>query len=440
MRVLLISPTALDMAGNPVKQRRIHLPGLTLQMLAAVTPRDVAVQIVNETVQDLPYDEPWDLVGLTGMGSGLVRAWQIADVFRARGRPVVIGGIAASLCPPEWTLRHADALVVGEAEDIWPDVLEDAKCGRLQSLYKPAHPPDITNLPVPRYELMRTRYHGLWTPVQAARGCPFTCTFCSISSYFKQRYRKRPVSQVIRDVREAKKRIGTRYIAFIDDNIGVDWDYCEELWTALIPERITWMSQCSLHLGERPDMLALARKSGCRLLSFGIESTNPGSLGGIDKGWNRPERYEATIERIREHGIDISTEMIMGFDQDDATVFDRTYEFIMENHISVPRVHILTPVPGTPLYEQMERDGRIACDDFGRFSGGRAVFRTRNFDQAEMEANYWKLYERLFTACAIRHRIGRNRARLGPYMRAVVLCINLHYRSHIKRRICPGIV
>jgi len=440
MRVLLVSPTALDMAGRPIKQRRIHLPGLTLQMLAAATPPGVELRLVNETAQDIPFEEPWDLVGLTGMGSGLMRAWQLADEFRARGRKVVVGGIAASLCPPEWTLQHADTLVVGEAEDIWPTVLEDARLGQLQEVYRPARPPDIETLHIPRYDLMRSRSYGFWTPVQATRGCPFTCTFCSITSYFNQHYRKRPVDQVIRDVRAAKKRIGTRYVAFIDDNIGVDWDYCTELWEALIPERVIWMSQCSLHIADRPDMLALARKSGCRLLSYGIETTSDDSLAGIDKAWNQPERYRTAIDTIRGHGIDVSSEMIIGLDQDDADVFDRTYDFIMDNHISVPRVHILTPVPGTPLYEEMKREGRITSDDIGRFSGGQVVFELKNFSHEEMQAQYWRLYEKLFKVSAIRHRIGRNRARLGAYMRGVVLSVNLHYRNHINRRICPGIV
>lgn len=440
MRVVLIGPTALDSTGRPIKQRRIHLPGLTLQMLAAVTPRDVDLHIVSETAEEIPFDEPWDLVGLTGMGSGIVRAWQIADEFRARGVKTVIGGIAASLCKPEWTLAHADSLVIGEAEELWPEVLRDARRDELQPVYRMREPPDIATLPLPRYDLMNRGTYGLWTPVQATRGCPFTCSFCSITSYFDQRYRKRPVGEVIRDVRAAKRRRGTRYIAFIDDNIGVDWDYCAELWEALIDEEIIWMSQCSLHIADRPDMLSLAYRSGCRLLSYGIESTSPGSLVEIDKTWNRPERYAEAVATIRAHGIDVSTEMIIGFDHDDHDVFDRTYEFLMENRISVPRVHILTPVPGTPLYEEMERQGRISSNDFGRFSGGQVVFQPRNFEPAELQASYWKLYERLFSWKSIWHRFGRNAASLDSYMRMVVLGINLHYRKHIQQRICPGIV
>ncbi len=250
MRVVLIAPTALDFHGRPIKQRRIHLPGLTLQMLAAVTPADVRLHLVNETAEDVPFDEPWDLVGLTGMGSGLVRAWQIADEFRRRKRRVVIGGIAASLADPEWTLAHADSVVVGEAEETWPEVLRDAKAGRLRRVYRMGRPPDIKTLPLPRYDLMKGGKYGLWSPVQATRGCPFTCTFCSVTAFFHQAYRKRPVAEVVRDVREAKRVRSSPYIAFIDDNIGVDWDYCRELWEALVPEQIVWMSQCSLHIAE----------------------------------------------------------------------------------------------------------------------------------------------------------------------------------------------
>lgn len=438
-RILLIGPTALDLAGRPIKQRRLHLPGLTLAMLAAVTPDHCTVRLLNETVEDVPYDEHWDLVGITGMGSGIVRAWQIADEFRRRGTTVVIGGIAASLAEPEWTLAHADSVVYGEAEQTWPRVVSDFERGRLAPVYRAESPPPIESLPEPRYDLMNARRLGRWRPVQATRGCPFTCTFCSVTAFFEARYRKRPVDQVVRDVRLARRH-GTRYLTFIDDNIGVDFDYCAELWEALIPERIRWMSQCSLHIAEHPELLRLARRSGCRLLSFGIESTGPDNLADIDKAWNRPERYLEAISTIRRHGIDVSTEMIVGLDGDDGSVFRRTYEFIIRARISVPRVHIITPVPGTPLFSRMERQGRILTREFGRYSGGQVVFAPNRLSAAELQNGYWALYERLFTWRNILRRTGLNRARLGPFMRAVVLGTNLHYRNHIHHRITPGIV
>src|SRR5919198_888728 len=367
-RILLIGPTALDMRGRPIKQRRLHLPGLTLPMLAAVTPREYDVHLVNETVHDIPLNDPWDLVGVTGMGSGIVRAWDIADAFRRRRTPVVIGGIAATLLGPEATLEHADAIVLGEAEETWPHVIADAAAGRLRAVYQSARRPPIEDLPLPRYDLLDRRKLGRWLPVQATRGCPFSCDYCSVTAFFEASYRKRPVAQVVRDVRAAKRQ-GTRYIAFIDDNIGVDWKYSAELWEALVPEPVIWMSQCSLHIADRPEMLALAHRSGCRLLSFGIESTSEESLRRHDKAWNRPGRYRDAVRTIRRHGIDVSTEMIVGLDGDDESVFRRTLQFIVENEISAPRVHILTPVPGTPLYERLRQSGRLMSDDFHRYTG-----------------------------------------------------------------------
>lgn len=439
MRVLLIGPTALDVNGTPIKQKKLHLPGLTLPMLASVTPPDVNLRLLSETVEDIPYNEHWDLVGLTGMGSGIYRAWQIADEFRKRNTTVVMGGIAASLCDANWTLRHADSLVTGEAEEIWPQVIGDFARGELKPRYEMTHMADISSLPLPRYDLMNKSKLGLWRPVQATRGCPFPCSFCSIQSFFRRTYRKRPVDQVVRDVRAAKKS-GTRFIAFIDDNIGVDWKYFEELMTALIPEKIIWMSQCSIHIADRPDMLELAYQSGCRLLSFGIESTNADSLAQIEKGFNKPANYTQSLQSIRKFGIDVSTEMIIGLDSDHDSVFQDTYDFILDNRISVPRVHILTPVPGTPLYKEMKEDGRILHDDFSHYSGGRVVFRPKNINPENLQTNYWKLYEHLFTRRNILKRIAGSPKRQEVYMRAFVLGVNLHYRNHIRHRITPGIV
>ena len=438
-RVLLIGPTALDFYGKPIKQKKLHLPGLTLPMLAAVTPSNVEVKLVSETVEAIPYEEHWDLVGLTGMGSGIVSAWNIADRFRAKQTKVVMGGIAASLCKPEWTLEHADTLVTGEAEDTWPQIIADAQAGRLKERYQMVKRPDINTLPLPRYDLMDQKILGVWRPVQATRGCPFPCSFCSVQAFFERSYRKRPVDQVIRDVRAAKAS-GSRYIAFIDDNIGVDWNYAAKLWEALIPEKIIWMSQCSLHIADRPDMLELARKSGCRLLSFGIESVNPKSVAAVEKYFNKPELYAASIERIRKHGIDVSTEMIIGMDGDDPSIFQSTYDFIMDNRISVPRVHIMTPIPGTPMFEEYDQEGRIISRDFNRYSGGQVVYRPKNIEPEELQKGYWKLYDQLFSRRNIFKRVIKNNARLHPYMRAFILGVNLHYRNHILNRITPGIV
>ncbi|HXY20960.1 MAG TPA: radical SAM protein [Gemmatimonadales bacterium] len=438
-RILLVAPTATDDAGRPITQRRLHLPGLTLPMLAAVTPAGCDVRLVHETVEPVPFDERWDLVGITGMGSGLVRAWGIADEFRRRGCTVVIGGIAATLVGPARSLEHADAVVSGEAEETWPELVRDFEAGRLRRTYRAAAPPPIDALPVPRYDLLDRRTLGRWRPVQATRGCPHICDFCSVTAFFGARQRRRPVDQVVRDVRAAKRH-GTRYIAFVDDNIGVDREYCAALWEALVPEKILWMSQCSLHVAERPELLALARRSGCRLLSFGIESVSEESLAAHRKAWNRPGRYAAAIAAVRRAGIDVSTEMMVGLDGDDAWAFQRTYDFVMDNAISVPRVFVVTPIPGTPLFDRMKREGRLLGDDFSRVNGGQVIFRPRRLAPEQLQRGYWSLYRRMTSLGSIARRLLRNRASLGPYLRAFELGVNLHYRSHIRRGITPGIV
>ncbi|MCP4684116.1 MAG: radical SAM protein, partial [bacterium] len=188
---------------------------------------------------------------------------------------------------------------------------------------------------MPRYDLMNRRRIGIWRPVQATRGCPYSCSFCSVTAFHRGDYRKRPIADVVRDVRAAKCN-GSRHIAFIDDNIAADPEYCATLWEALIPEKIIWMSQGSLHLAEHPGLLKLARRSGCRMISVGIESLNEESLNSVSKAWNRPERYSEAISAFRANGIEVSTEMIIGFDPDDDSVFDRTRDFILSNRIAVP--------------------------------------------------------------------------------------------------------
>ncbi len=439
LNILLVAPTALNYTGNPIKQRKLYLPCLTLANLAALVPENAHVSLVFETIEEIPFDKHWDIVALTGMGSGIIRAWQIASEFRKKGITTVIGGIAASLADPALSLLHSDAVVVGEAEELWPHLIKDFGGNKLQKIYKSDKMPPVKNIPLPRYDLMNKMAFGKWLPVQATRGCPYTCNFCSVTSFFSNSYRKIPIENVIRDVRSAKK-YGSRYIAFIDDNIAGDFNYCQDLFEALVPEKIIWMSQASINLAERPDLLKLAYKSGCRLLSFGIESLNRQSLKFINKEWHKPGEYDRAIHTIRSNGIDVSTEMILGIDGDDLAIFHKTYDFIMRNKISVSRIHILTPVPGTPLFNELDKMGRIVNYDYTCYTGGNVVFKPQDIDPVELKSRYWELYQKLYSWKSIFKRILPNKANLGMFMRAVTIGTNLHYRYHIKNKITPGIV
>ncbi|MCC5916173.1 MAG: radical SAM protein [Cryomorphaceae bacterium] len=440
-RVLLVSPTGLDSKGMPIVQKKTYLPGLTMAQLSAYTPKDrFEIHVVSETSQPIPWDEHWDIVGVTGMGgAGVVRGYQIADYFKEKGATVVMGGIAISLFDEQWTRPHCDVIIKGEAEDTWPRFLEDYLNGQVKDTYEMLHVPDVKTFPEPDYSTFSKSHYGFWRPVQATRGCPFPCTFCSISAFFERSYRKRPVEQVIRDVRAAKAS-GSKYIAFIDDNIGVDFNYCRELWEALIPENIIWISQCSLQIARNDEMLQLAYDSGCRILSFGIETVNEASLTQVDKEWNEPKRYDEAFANIRKFGIEISTEMILGLDGDDETVFEKTFQFLMRNHIALPRMYILTPVPGTPMYDQLESEGRIFDRDIQKYVGGSAVFHPKGMSAETLQNGYWELYKKLYSRTNIFKRLRANSASLSPFMRMFVLGTNIVYRNHISRGITPGIV
>ncbi|MEJ2005130.1 MAG: radical SAM protein [Cyclobacteriaceae bacterium] len=439
-KILLISPTSLDPQGKPIVQKKTYLPGLTLPHLAAITPQNFEVTIVSETSQPIPFTEKWDIVGLTGMGgAGVTRAYQLAEEFRKSGALVVMGGIALTLFNKEETLSHADVVISGEADESWVEFLHDYLDGNVKPSYTMKCVPDITKLPAPAYEKMDLKFYGFWRPVQATRGCPFSCSFCSVSEFFHRSYRKRPVEQVIRDVRAAKKT-GSKYIAFIDDNIGVDFNYCKELWTALIPEKIIWISQCSLQIAEDEEMLDLAYRSGCRILSFGVETLNTDSLNHIHKEWNDATDYSSRIRTIRSHGIEVSTEMILGLDGDDIDVFDRTFDFLMKNDISLPRIYILTPVPGTPMYQELKDENRIIDEDIVKYTGGNVVYRPKSMSPQQLQDGYWSVYKRLYSLKNIYKRLRGNPAGLNKFMRLFLLGTNLVYRNHIQKGITPGIV
>jgi radical SAM superfamily enzyme YgiQ (UPF0313 family) len=260
-----------------------------------------------------------------------------------------------------------------------------------------------------------------------------------VTSFFDGTYRKRPVEDVVRDV-QAAKRDGSRYIAFIDDNISGDVTYSMELFERLIEEDIIWMSQSTLLIAKRPELMRMAYRSGCRLLSIGIESTSSESLEFIKKKFNRPSEYDESVSALRRNGIEVSTEMIVGMDTDDISIIEKTYQFIMNNRIKVPRVHILTPVPGTPLYEELEEQGRILSHEFAEYTGGKAVFTPKRIDSALLQREYWRLYERLYSWPAIMKRLKPSGIKLGPYMWGVILAANIKYRRHIRERISPGIL
>lgn len=438
-KVLIISSTiARKENGESIRQYLLHIPGLALPLLAALTPDDWDVEICYETVEEIPYDTDANLVAVTAMGYGLWHGFEVCDEFRRRGKTVIVGGPMASL-EPEESLKHADSVAIGEGETLWEPILRDFEKGELKERYESSMKLPLAGLPVPRYDLVAEKPVGDIIPIQVGRGCPHACDYCSIYAAYDRTYKRRTIAEVVRDI-EAAKSLGFRNMLLVDDNVGADFRTAKELFEALIPLDITWVGQCSLTILRRPDLLRLARESGCTTLSFGFESVSTSSLEAHDKGWVKAEDYDEMLQNLADAGINVSSEMILGLDGDGPDTFDRTIDFVVRNKITLPRFYILTPVPGTEMFQRWKDEGRITSYDYGNYNGATVVYKPSHLTPEELEAGYWKVYDEVFSIRNIFYRVFTDRIRTDWLFVLQLLYANFQYRSQVTRRICPGLL
>jgi len=422
MRVLLVSPDRREIVAaraRGARRLKAPFPPLSLLQVAALTPPDVDVRLVDEAVEDVDFAAPCDLVGITAFTSSAPRAYDIAQRFRVRGIPVVIGGMHASACPEE-ALRHCDAVVVGEAEEKWQRLLDDVQRDRLQRVYRSAEYPDISAVPVPRRDLMRREKYIVPDTVQASRGCPHACAFCSVSVFFGRRVRRRPADAVAEEVAS----LPGRYVVFVDDNIMTAPGYARRLFERLAGAGKQWLGQASTTVLENAELIQLAARSGCRGLFVGLETLSERALNQVNKGFNVVAKFKDMIKRLHDAGIGVIGSFMFGFDGEEEGVFERTARFAEKARIDVPQYSILTPLPGTPLYAQIEAEGRIIDRDWSHYDGGHVVF-------APQGTSPEKLAEGL--KAALRHsysRLGILRRVLGFSRRfSAMLPLNLAFRQ-----------
>jgi radical SAM superfamily enzyme YgiQ (UPF0313 family) len=429
MKLLLIQPSHLLNGGGVYKPRWPWLPNLTMPTIAALTPPDVGVTIVDEYIQEINFDAPADLVGLTAVITQSTRAYQIAEQFRRRGVPVVMGGHHVSALPEE-ALQHCDAVVVGEAEGIWSTVIEDAKRGELEPLYQANGYSSLEGLPRPRLSLLPLhRYFTSFFPVQTTRGCPFHCDFCAVTSFFGGRYRFRPVEEVVEEV----KAIGSRNIFFVDDNITANSSRAKELFQALIPLRLRWLSQANLTIANDRELLDLAVKSGCFALFIGLESLSEANLKQAGKTFNQPAEYPEAIQRIQKAGIHVWASFIFGLDDDDETVFERTVRFLEENRLPMASFFAYVPLPGTRAAQRMEEEGRIIERDWAKYDDAHALFIPRRMSPQALEEGLWWAYRRFYSLPPLLRR-----AFCPPqHHLSLVLLMNFLYHWAVRRGIHP---
>ncbi|MBI1766573.1 MAG: B12-binding domain-containing radical SAM protein [Acidobacteria bacterium] len=356
MRLTLVHPCI----GRRVRQpyiRAWQMEPLAPATLAGLTPRDVEVKFYDDRMERIPYDEPTDLVAMSVETYTAKRAYQIASEYRRRGVPVVMGGFHPTLVPEEAS-EYAESIVVGEAEGLWPQVLDDFRAGRLQCVYKQAQRPSLCGLRPDRSIFAGKRYLPVGL-VEAGRGCHFRCEFCAIQSYFNSTQTRRPVAEIIEEINQVKKPL----IFFVDDNITSNMEQAKEFFRALIPLKIRWVSQASINAAHDEEFLQLIKASGCQGLLIGFESLNPDNLRKMHKSFNTMKGgYEQALANLRRHGIRLYVTFILGYDDDDGDTLQTTLEFAMRHKFYIVAFNHLTPFPGTPLYERLEREGRLLYD------------------------------------------------------------------------------
>ncbi len=425
MRIKLINPGHLDAGGQPEKIHKELIPGLTLPYLAALFPREHEVEIVEDGLEEIHYDDSVDLVGITAMTSRVPRAYQIADRFREKGVPVIMGGFHVSALPEE-ALEHCDAVVQGEAEGLIEQIISDVAAGRLDGVYKRNDQGDLHHLPAPRYDLLKMENYILpFYPVQATRGCPYCCEFCVVSAFYGRRHRKRPVTDVIADMTKAGL-----FVFIVDDNLPVDRAYTLDLFEQMKPLHKLWGGQFNLAAANDEELVKAAADCGCIFLYIGIETVDPANLQSSGKSVNLNISAEAAIRNLKRYQIDPFVSMIVGFEHDDANTEKKIIDFCNRTRVSLLLLYILTPIPGSPLYEKITAMGINLKKEWHLYNGTHALLDSSKMHAAEIEALYAGIYQKVYSLSGILRRTA-----FPPHV--VILLLNLIFRLGLKNSLHP---
>jgi radical SAM superfamily enzyme YgiQ (UPF0313 family) len=426
-KITFIRPNMSDMRSSDAMEPMVFA------ILASRTPPDIEVVLHDDRLSPIPYDDPTDLVALTVETFTARRAYQIATKFRERGVPVVMGGYHPTFLPEEAS-RFADAVVMGDAEGLWEQVVHDARHGALRKCYRDSGQPPLDGLQ-PDRTIFRGKRYAPVSIVQFGRGCRFACDFCSIHAFYGTTLRQRPVREVVAEI----ETLGRRHIFFADDNIFVDVPRAEAFFRALIPLGIRWSCQVSIDVARNDALLDLMERSGCTTAVVGFESLDARNLAQMKKQWNlKHADYATSIRKLQDHGVMIYGTFIFGYDHDTVDAFDVSVEFALRSKFFLANFNPLTPTPGARLFDRLKREGRLLHDRWWLDPGyryGHATFQPRGMTPDELtEGCFWA--RRQFNRYA---SIGRRAFHTktncrSPYRLGLYLAANLISRREILRK------
>jgi len=372
--------------------------GLSLLILASLTPDAIEVCLIDENIDQIDFDQVYDLVALTATTQQAMRAYEISARFRDRGIRVVLGGIHATVMTEE-AAKHVDHVITGEGECVWNDFLSDFIKGKAKKTYHGRMVEDINKSPIPRYDLLDVKKNNIvW--IQTTRGCPRDCDFCVASKLFGRRYRAKSVERIVEEIATVKNIFNRPQVSFADDNMFCDRKTSRKLLEKLIGMGIRYLAQTDISVGNDMEFLELLKESGCAILFIGFESIDATALKKVDKsGWKYKQylRYEEYIHRIQSVGIGVFGAFIMGFDSDTHHTFNNLINFIDRNHLYAIQVTILTPYPGSRIREVLGREGRLLDVGWEHYTCNEVTYIPKNFTPAELHQEHLRVYRNIYS-------------------------------------------
>ena len=407
------------------------LPAATL---AGLTPKDVEVRFYDDRMEEIPFEEPTDLVAISVETYTARRAYQIATEYRKRGIPVVMGGFHAMLCPDE-VMRYAESVVCGEAEALWPRVIDDARHGRLEKVYKQASRTSLVELNPDRSIFRGKRYLPIGL-IEAGRGCHFKCEFCAVQTVFNSTQTRRPVDKIIAELKTLRDE--KKLFFFVDDNITSNMDQAKEFFRALIPLKIRWVSQSSINAAHDEEFLDLLARSGCKGVLIGFESLNPANLKDMNKSFNGMKGgFGVALANLRRHRIRVYGTFIFGYDRDTPESFSETVDFAREHALYIAAFNHLTPFPGTPLYRRLESEKRLLYDAWWldkRYSYNQIPFQPLGMEPQALQRNCLTARRQFYSWSSIFQRGFDAVNRSDWFMWRNFYLINAMHRSDVSLR------